>query len=65
MNNPSMPTHHVRWMLDNMKKEIFHLQRQINHTPKWRVIKRYRLLEKLYKLEEDHGLISHTMLNEG
>jgi len=56
-----MPKHHVRWMLDNMKEESFKLQREINKTPQWRKIKRYRLLERLYKLDEDRGLISHTM----
>lgn len=56
-----MPHHHIVWMLDNMKKESFKLQRQINHTPKWRMIKRYRLLEKLYQLDEDRGLIAHVM----
>lgn len=56
-----MPKHQVQWMLDNMKEESFKLQRQINKTPKWRMIKRYRLLEKLYKLDEDRGLIAHTM----
>lgn len=57
----TMPQHHVEWMLDNMTKESFKLQREINRTPKWRMIKRYRLLEKLYKLDEARGLISHVM----
>lgn len=43
-----------------MKDEIWKLQKELNHTPKWRKIKRYRLLEKLYKLEEDYGLMDHV-----
>jgi hypothetical protein len=56
-----MPKHHVEWMLDNMREESLKLQRKINHTPRWRVIKRYFLLEKLYKLDESRGLIAHVM----
>lgn len=48
-------------MLDAMRKDSFALQRAINHTPKWRKIKRYRLLERLYKLDEDRGLIAHVL----
>ena len=47
-------------MLAEMKEQSFSLQREINKTPKWRKIKRYLLLEKLYKLDEDRGLIAHV-----
>lgn len=48
-------------MLKAMREASFALQREINHTPKWRKIKRYRLLEQLYKLDEDRGLIAHVL----
>lgn len=51
----------VNEMLDNMRKESFALQHRINHTPKWRKVKRYYLLERLYKLDEDRGLIAHVL----
>lgn len=56
----------VDGLLDAMRKDSFALQREINKTPKWRKIKRYRLLERLYKLDEDRGLIAHVLNdNEG
>lgn len=48
-------------MLATMRKDAFALQREINKTPKWRKIKRYHLLEQLYKLDEDRGLIAHIL----
>jgi hypothetical protein len=48
-------------MLQEMRREAFDLQRQINKTPKWRKVRRYRLFEKLYKLDEDRGLIAHVL----
>lgn len=47
--------------LDSMRKDSFALQREINNTPKWRKIKRYHLLERLYKLDEYRGLIAHVL----
>ncbi len=48
-------------MLIRMKAESFVLQREINKTPRWNVVKRYILLEKLYQLDEDRGLLAHVL----
>lgn len=44
--------------------EIRELRRELYRTPKWRKIKRYRLFEKIEKLEEDRGLIEHVMMED-
>lgn len=51
----------VNDMLSEMRSYSFELQTKINKTPKWRKIKRYHLLEKLYKVDEDRGLIAHVL----
>lgn len=56
-----MQDFNVAELLANMKEESFRLQREINKTPRWNVIKRYLLLEKLYKLDEDRGLLVHVL----
>jgi len=51
----------VDGLLASMREESFAIQREINKTPKWRKIKRYRLFERLYKLDEDRGLLAHVL----
>lgn len=51
----------VRHILLHMDTIIRQLDRQISNTSKWRMVKRYRLLEKLYRLENDKALIDHVM----
>lgn len=48
-------------VLAHMDAAIRELNSEIEHTSKWRKVKRYRLLEKLFKLEGDRGLIEHVM----
>lgn len=54
--------HHA--LLATLREEIMQTQREINNTPMWRKIRRYRLLEKLYDLEEGYGLIEHVFLED-
>lgn len=44
----------------SMQDEIRELRWQLYDTPKWRKIKRYRLFEKIDKLEDDFGLMDHV-----
>lgn len=51
-------------LVADMYMEVAGLRRELHRTPKWRKIKRYRLFEKIEKLEEDRGLIEHVMLDQ-
>lgn len=51
-------------ILEEMRLETMNLSRKLYKTPKWRKIKRYHLFERINKLEEDIGLISHVMLDD-
>lgn len=44
----------------SMQEEIRDLQWKLYRTPKWRKIKRYRLFEKIHKIEEDYALMDHV-----
>jgi uncharacterized protein YdcH (DUF465 family) len=59
-----MSEHYTRWMVDNMKAERVKLKQELYHTPRWRKIKRYRLFEKIEKLDGDISLIVHVMLDD-
>lgn len=43
----------------SMQEKIQELRWELYYTPKWRKIKRYRLFEKIHKLDEDYALIDH------
>lgn len=51
-------------LVDGMRQEIKMLKRELYKTPKWRKVKRYRLFERIDKLEEDEALITHVMLDD-
>lgn len=48
-------------VLADMKDEINRLRWKLYYCPKWRVVKRYLLHERIYKLEGDYSLIDHVM----
>lgn len=44
----------------SMQDEIQELNWQLYRIPSWRKIKRYRLFEKIDKLESDYALMDHV-----
>lgn len=52
------------FVVTQMNKEIWKLEKDLYYTPKWRKIKRYRMFERLNKLQEDKGLIEHVLMED-
>jgi hypothetical protein len=48
-------------ILDSLRKQEWEISRELFHTPKWRKVKRYRLLELKQKLAEEIDLIDHVL----
>jgi hypothetical protein len=49
----------LAYSVREMTRLICSLASQIDKTPRWRVIKRYKLLETYYRLETDRALLEH------
>lgn len=52
----------ARPVVSAMDDEIRELSWRLYRTPRWRMIRRYRLFERIYKLGEDRDLIAHVLL---